>query len=527
MTVSNYSTVFKRFSYFYLAAIPALSALAYFIYREQRESSIKLTSIYSLGYFIVFSLLYSLSVQILPLMTRSITEETFSIFIDFLHIGLLFTTTILFISFIIYSIWLVNDDFQMKRASINIVKRLKNLKRSSNLFIIEYNYNYINQKLESVFQILQRSIKYNNNNFNRYFDKTSHLLESIWTDSNEITISQVYNKDTKQFNNMYKIILNNLFRLLTTLHETDNDGNLKSIQSNLRHIVPFDKQLNHAYFRTLKQIALYTSEGNSYFFHESLSFFEQQFLTKVETNNNIDYQLGFLLIYQSLLKNNISKEDIENVTTITYSLQRIIFPKSNNQDDIHIDKDDMLYKMEKSVLINHPLKSINSKESDDILNLSLFILFQATLKSIETGSYAITGQLIKRIVTDYTAKDIQYVFEDFYNKKGNLKIFTRKNDRLQSFNDLIEGFSFNINSYDYCIQKLVLLLLGQEAYTIENNIIFSNKSVNQYSLDFLNYLKTHYIQYVINKINNVGPAYGLLFLQDQNYLQGIIDIIEK
>src|SRR5699024_10911589 len=161
--------------------------------------------------------------------------------------------------------------------------------------------------------------------------------------------------------------------------------------------------------------------------------------------------------------------------------------------------------------------------------ISLYILFQGAIKSIELGNYGVTGLLVKRIATDFGAEAINEVFEKFLETQGEIKNLYQMFKDEFSYNDLITNFSFNKNkrAFDYCVQKFIFLLLGQEILITYKNLNSTKFYQSARTVIDLKHFSIDYLDYIVSKIKAVGKSYGLVYLEIDGFVDELSTFIKK
>lgn len=290
------------------------------------------------------------------------------------------------------------------------------------------------------------------------------------------------------------------------------------------------------YFQELKSIAIRSLQNNNIIFDETLSLLEEiseSNLSNLKDSNAVEHNIstnaiGVLLIYQSMLKVAIENNNVKRVTSITYSMDRFSAPKHKSEQYI---SNEYVGKSSEAIQLSifDSLDKIKTPKSsdDNISKITLFILFQGALKSIEISSYGSTGQLIKRITTDFTGVKINEVFEEFNKSRGELKKAYKDFDNDYIYNDLITIFRFNERSYEYCNQRLLFLLMGQQYFIINEKISFTEFYKTQDVIIPITYFNLDYLQYISKKIREVGSKYGLVYIKDKCFIEKLVKLIKN
>lgn len=510
-------------------SIPIISALYYFVYREQKNISLRDQ------HFVYLLLYFSISVSsiILSIILKVIKQDSSGqvFFMEHEHkiiySLILYSLAIIFLFLVIFSsLRGINLQYQLKKSRKNLSSKMEMAYYVKNPTIAKNIYPSIHNNFESIFQILDYT---RTNKMDKLFkdelDEFSVLLQGIWEQSpgnlSNIYPKELMSKNEDDFRLLYSALVKNIGNLFLNVH---NDNKLTEVETTLEILKSLEPnkvpELYPNYFKSIERIAINALNKNDIPFEKILKFLESfSYLEKSE--NAIDNINGVVLIYQSLLKFATMSNDVKKVTSITYSLHTI-----KNSLEVSGSKETEVYKL---FMLSSLSKNPNmAHETEDFI---LFTLFQGLLKSIELGNYGVTGQLIKRITTDFKGGHINNIFKIFYESRGNLnnaypRIIDTKIDN-NPFNDLITDYAFNQSSFDYCAQKLVFLLLGQECLIILDHISFTEFYRNSHSFIEFDYFKPEYLDYIAQKIINVGDDYGLIFIKKDNFVTDLAKYIKQ
>lgn len=534
--------------YLIVISIPILLAFSYFIYREQQSISLRNENFYFIFIYLTFtipslilSVLFILKLKAPTIFLLEYLNFSICTFLFILLLSLISFCLLIRIYFRLFRVLLIDHHSSESGDKIKkYIKALYFLEENKNTRISDYYFNKVHNLIESKFQTLEFLMK---NKMDKIFhdelNKISDLLFIIMEDtpkdngSSSTYAGRLTQKYNIQFKNLYNIIVKNISELIISSSKYYTKTESKKVLEIMREIEPNKvTELYPGYLQGIEELSIKTISINDNLFEMVLSFLET--MIGVPKNNKGDHYnhhnidsiaLGVLLIYQSLLKEAIEKNNVRLTTELTYSINKFVLEISkNNNLSLENDYETLRRKMQKSIE-----SSLTSYMNQELFKeISLFILFQGALKSVELGNYNVTGLLIKRIPTDFDGEMINKVFEKFNENKGNIKKAYKLFDNEYEFNDLITNFNFNISSYDYCIQKLLFLLLGQELYIIEKNILFTKFSVNKNKLEFIpkEYFNKEYLDYIVTKISAVGNKYGLAFVNEELMIDKIISYIQ-
>lgn len=512
-----------------ITSIPVLLAFTYFVYREQQSISLRHQNFSTLLFYICFSissviLSYYFEMKIDITLANMDMTYPFKIIILLLTISL----TILFLIRLILKLLLGIDlRFQLKNSNKRIWKLVNLAYFSGTEKISDLYYKSIHNHIESIFQILEYALANKMNKlFKDEFAKLSVLLERIMEQSPHKRLN-IYPKRLTElhpthFFEFYSVVLNNIGNLTFNLYQDNRLSDLESAFNILKALEPNKvTELYPVYLNSIEDISLKLLSNKDFPFEKMLSFlesFSKSESIRKERNTNL---IGVIFIYQSVLKKAVESNDVKNVTAITYSLDA--FSNALKPDDIsNQSNSDVITQLYKSIFASlQKAFEIKHETITHIDEVALYILLQGSLKSIELGCYGVTGQLIKRITTDFNGQTINDVFDKFYVSKGNIKIAYKDFNQDFELNDLLTDYNFNHRSFEYCIQKLLFLLLGQEALIIDKNISFTEFHKSEVEFINFSYFSQEYLDYVVRKIASVENRYGLIFLKIEGFVDNL------
>jgi|SRR5690625_383141 len=531
-----------------ITSIPILSALYYFVYKEQSNISLRNQNSPALAVFLMFTLNIIINSIILLILED---RESYKDFYEPLAIFILIyviVSLISLISFIVSSIDSLNIEKQFKKSWRNILSRTNRAYFIKNERISNLIYEDLHKSYESIFQSLEHTIK------NKMGKVTSdeikiygRSLEKVMEGSPKkafiknpvIYPVKLYNINSNEYVLIYNSIIRNTGIILLKLN-SNFKPEYNTLISILKSLEPNKvKGLYPGYFSGLKDIAtnslLLSDSAN---FNEMINLLESFF----DSETNDKTLIGILMIYQALLKVSVQRNDISKITKLTYSLY-FIREKNIESKIIKVSEIAQLITnnfphllgevTEESELIQNLVKkeSIDNKkrsaEADEIYpELSLFILFQTLFKAIELGNNASVGLLIKRISTDYTGDEISKLIRRFNKYKGDIKPAFKERAEFKEYNDLITDFSINQNSYDYCFQKLIFLIYGQQATIKREKLEFTKSYLSPVQAIDFTLFSINYLDYIYKKILEAGKDYGLLFVNDEEFMGNYLEYLK-
>ncbi|OAK45032.1 hypothetical protein [Bacillus wiedmannii] len=542
--------------------IPLSFTIFIFAYREQKDIAYSLlkrkNSFSMIGFISSLALLVIAMIIFVPASGTSISLPKYYVFL----------ICIISIVWIYFSIKIYNIILR----SINALKEFK------------YNLSVINKGMTRVFEIINNDANLKKNeyksskkiqkelkritiaaeiNFQILIAKDKFKLSTDFTNSlkliNKTLIEPVIkiNNNTDSFNkitpysgtsyfHLYVLILKNLNHLLEITTKNGQDFEVNMITETFCSIKPFafstntELARNWLIYRHLSQNSLYEHTSlvslfkgffDEYFFSVyrlTVSFYEQNDnrfinilgnLIKQEFDNKRFFsENDFLSLTTAIFIRTIEANNLKTLTDITNTylkyLQEARISTSSNNIKVH----------NKGIAF----KRFNQKRIISFDHLEpkiLKIIFLGIIKSIELGHYNCAGFLIKALVKNFNQEKLnritKYLFTDIKNMQPDLEL-SKKLTKI-----LPLGLTFSPASYEYCFLKTILLLrLQQEFVTKEKKII----SIPPNKLMDLSYFfqdhQINYLNYLLDKVNNLHSTYGLLALQS-DFVENIKTTLEK
>jgi len=153
------------------------------------------------------------------------------------------------------------------------------------------------------------------------------------------------------------------------------------------------------------------------------------------------------------------------------------------------------------------------EQKNKFLYGSIFILLQSLLKSIELTHYKSTGFLIKFLITSYDSDTFNKVFNDFYSSPYENRYLLKKD----LYKDIDEDFHMNENVKDYVLLKLFILVYAQQKYVIKNSVDFWEFPTELLDISLVS--DRNYLDYMFKKLERAKKEYGLMFLEDDEFME--------
>lgn len=508
-------------------AVPTSLTFYVFTYREQKqtgESTVnKNSTVFILPFFIgvtIFTSIYSLHLTT-SLYTN--LQENSLVFVthnwDNFLILLILTFMDIYLGFVmvrnlfknINLRWLLEDT--IKDASIAL-RNLDNMKDLNPKFQ-ENIYLRLCYLVESIYQMLISTVEKNMNDvYYQVYKMWSDLLKEFHNVDNPKYI-QLLDKNPSKYIALYKSILKNHVILVTTLynknkiqecHKCVEDflgmipqtdlGNYTSLENSYR-------ELGTVYYAVLYELSILLQKNEHIGLYPLLKRIEELAQSSIDKKN-------IIVIYRALIIKAVEKADVKVLSTLIYSLFRIIDINDNcgvvNYDNCKVE---------------YSLECLIGEESEDLLynteerEISIMVLLQAALKSIEISHYGCTGFLVKYIA-NFDSSIWVKVYSEFCQVNG---LYKGEEEELPLFKEVNVDFSINPNTSSYCLQKLTILFYGQQNYIFKSNILLSCVPIILVSLSKVKY---NQLFYLLKKLQGAKDKYGLHFLKDEKFMKKLM-----
>ncbi|MED3536221.1 hypothetical protein ABEX53_04145 [Bacillus toyonensis] len=346
---------------------------------------------------------------------------------------------------------------------------------------LECRYRKLHFSLESVFQNLKFAAEHN---MNREFEENIEAFKAVITrmketeDKYEIKHIATYllNNDNSKFINAYNSALRSNLSLISSLMKNQqyNKAN-KAVLLYFHMFLDSDDKFKKVFKMSLNDFLDFMDTSD-----------ERQLLIFLEGLDKIPKDQTYIT-YKFLLMKLINKNQIKNLTNLVYDSKKY-------------------------------------SEYPKLKGLTLGILLQNLIKSIEISNYNITGFLVKFLITNFSGQDLN-------RRLLVLKTNRHSNSSVLEANETIDGinengvFAIKINdeTFDYCFKKAFILLFAQHLYSVENNLWYTekwNENGNEIKLNE-EFQGCNYSKYIMDKIQAASSKYGLLAFQDEKVMKAV------
>lgn len=526
--------IIKNINTYIKYSIPLILAFFYFAYKEQKSISSKLLKglpavIFCTSVICTLVLGFLLLTSYKMFFNSTTTEFSRVYFYPLLvwqsSAIIAIVSLIIMINIFLKSL---NINYLLKKKRSLIGKKLTHQYYTKSKIGQEVVYDDINSYMEAVFHSFEYSL---NNKLEKTFEKENKnwndllfwLMEgtpSRWAVN--IVSKELYTKNPYLFDPFYKSILRNQGNLIFKLVEANKFLETEDAINALSSLEPRKViELYPTYFTILEEIYLKSLSIKDFPIEKLLEMLKDMTVFYDSSNEEVEEMslTGIILIYRTLLKKTVEDDNVRLVNILSYSISNLINRNEDVTDQTEFDAKIYEYKITLNFLgsLNQNIKNDLQGSKPD--NIILFVLFQASLKAIELGHYGCSGQLIKRITTDFSGRSIREKFRKFVKLNGDIREIIMN----KPLAPLSIDFNFNEKSLSYCMQKLGLLIYSQERYILHKKITFTNFYKNDAIFIDYSYMDKSYIGYTLEKIKAIGDKYGLLFLnKDEDFFDKYI-----
>jgi len=420
-------------------------------------------------------------------------------------------------------------------------------------------YGNLRYLIESVYQLLNQSIiKGLLNVYRSNYREWKEIIDLIFSvDKGRKDIELIY-KNIRQYPVMYKTILSNQAALITSLYSSNKlaegyealsdlfillpDGYILSgeiADAKVRMIRSEYSSLMQEYLRILCSLGLFFYRSNIILYplilqiqglpmqrigiDKIISIYRTWIIKTVES---CDVKMLVCLSYalmETVEKATISSAEEDSIIKFVESTEF----EDNTKDIEGIEDTDIacsvpikeidfyiskaLNMQLTEVVPSLPEEKISISDSDKGIGKCIYVLLNAAIKSLEMSQYQCVGFVVKFIVSNFRSEITNPTFQQFITNKG----------RDNKFDTCEIGGSFGLNSFNlnnktdqYCLEKLLFLLYGQQVYIKTKNI-----SIRHIPTEYINiqdYIGNN-IKYIYDKIIAGKDKYGMVWLNDEKF----------
>lgn len=508
-----------------ISVLPLSLPFYYFIYREQKltaESAINKNnlSLSILGFFYtsVFTLIYCAHLKSIFSNAMVSPCENLAITMDNLYRVIFCIVVVFFTIFIglkVANTLLVsiNMRWMLKKIIDEIKDGFEKLiyGADSPWFkkIRAYIYKTLNYLIESVYQTLIQAINKDVTEvYHTNFNAWNEVLYDIYNDKHRRYI-YLLDKDGDLYRKLYESILKNHLSLIIALYGKNKMHDGSECVSNFFDLAPnadlgndeLKKEYNTliiSYFAILYELAIFLHKNDHIGLYPIIKNIENMPVQRIGVDN-------IITLFRALIIKSIEKNDVRLLSSLTYSLIKIVELKKSCQP-------------QGKGLLNIILSRINNqlKGDEQSVGICIYILLQAALKGVEISHYSCTGFIIKYIVSNFESEVLNKVYRKFSNNDNGTKDSIIESARLCQ--ELGNSFHINKTTAKYCLEKLFLLLYGQQKYIKEKGI-----GINciPKGLIKIPHITIGNLDYLFNKLDGAKEKYSLVYLKDEEFMLGL------
>ncbi|WP_411348011.1 hypothetical protein [Paenibacillus sp. WLX2291] len=247
------------------------------------------------------------------------------------------------------------------------------------------------------------------------------------------------------------------------------------------------------------------------FKQEFINLFLDEFINLINLEPPQDSGL-ILSLYDRMIMNSIEKNDVKLLSKVIYKMT------TNHVESRRADKKINEVGLKLSEI---PLPMIRAVDEDIIkLKAKIYSIYLAAIKCIELSQYAQVGFIIKFLVTNFDGELIKEVYIKL--EEGLIEKEIDTNMYYENIAKLSVSIDLNKKTIDYCFRKFSLLLYFQQRYVLQARAVLDKEvKVKPYIPIFQLVVDTPYINYMYEKIMKSKDKYGLLYLNDKEFLGNI------
>ncbi|MBG9788868.1 hypothetical protein [Brevibacillus laterosporus] len=403
--------------------------------------------------------------------------------------------------------WLLQD--LIEETELMFVKLLFAVTKQQRLALYPILYMYI----ESNYQLLSIAVEKNMDQvYETNYKKWAKLLAKLQQEprlmhvDSTVRYEYLLNKD-EEYKQFYSTVLRNHIALISTLLKNHKIEGAKDAIKTFFEISPGSNILHTKFLTSLDELAIMMSKDDQIGIQPILEGLEE-----ISRNPSIKY--GLIMVYKALLVKGIDKNDVKLLSSVSYSLSKSIVTKETIISKNDIEESARKYFSDYKV----PNKSVSKQQENndvgkDFICAGIFILLKATLKSIELAHYQSTGFLTKFLVTSFESEFFNYTFKEFIECKASNTSFLEPRKEYSSINT---SFHFNEKTLRYCLEKMTIILYGQQKFVMEQKINFG--CVPKLPI-YTDHIKCDYLDYLIEKVSKAGDKYALSFLEEKKFME--------
>lgn len=486
---------------FLLIIIPVIFTFFYFAYKEQKSLSVSspfeklnFISILMVSFLVVFGL--GIYITYSPHNQQVHDNRAYIWFIVFiLTIGV-------FLCGIVRQIWLLNITNLIQTTIKKIKFEMENSttlpKRSK---VLKKIYKVIENDVSSYYQMLFFTLE--KNMFDVYRSSILEWEKVLLFDIQQRSPFKRFKwllemKLTEGFISLYTCIAKNQILLITKLIQINRIEEANYAINLFTKLLPLDDELKRCFYTAFHELAVVSYKL------EMLDFIleELNLAIEVESNSSKSIESSVYEIYEKLMILALEKKDLNAISKISYSM--IKEPIKNEEENLELEIPD----------------PIETKRSNNSFYTTIYMLFQASVKSVELSYYSITGFLIKFMVTNFSTEHIN----DVYGKFIRIMLEEKQHSNPYTLNhsSITSTFNINMHTLNYCFEKMSILLYGQQLYAYENKIqINKNVKFDKQPINIEPIFQLTYTRYLLAKIKKSSDNYGLIFLTNDQFFEQI------
>ncbi|WDM33685.1 hypothetical protein J8N01_25955 [Priestia megaterium] len=397
-------------------------------------------------------------------------------------------------------------------------------------------YEYLNASIETYYQTLIVCVEKNmmevyNESFKSLeklallFSKgvTNEMLEYLQHDLHiKVPANLLYDASNENYIRLHKSLLIQHMALVKVLHDNNRQSEISKCINIFFEFEPSDnfegpefEGLKNDFHTILHQLIMYLDSEEPVLFRTGLDGLEkfcERELTKQKPN------IGGIRVYKHLILNAVEQGDTKLIGHLVYSMKRLVDSKNrgtSTQTSVAWGR-----------IVN--LVHMDSSNSINIEKVVIYLILQSVLKSVELSKYAVTGFLVKYLITNHCKGSILKETFNLLIINNGKDIFLSKyvlRRKGYNYSDIDVNFAFNEDTIEYCIQKMAIIIYTQQVFAKNNSLPGTSNMGQKIDISIVSSsnptMTPEYLKYLEEKITKAKDKFGLVSLKMMKQYFGI------
>lgn len=543
-------------------SIPLIATFYYFIYKEQKtlsESSLNVNGNPVVHFAIVTIATFIIGKHLQLLIGNYINNSSLNFESTSMHIGKIIFFFVMLVIYTYRVCRMINYFLDKTNVRLFLEKIMEDVSSTIELLFqgssylekrihksnLEHIYSKLNCAVEGTYQLLLQTINKDmievyqiqyplwSKTVTRFFiGDCTRKGESIQREDARTNLL-LLNENPKRYSMMYKNILKNHLSLIMTLYGKNKmqDGYI-AIKDFFKLSPEGDVAYDEVDIKFREKYSEIMLDYLSSMSELSLFLYKNDHVNIYPIIEEIKslpiYRIGIrhiICFFRIIIIKIIEKNDIKMLVHLVYALMNLIDIHKFQRSQVMITREmkeqkgkrkTLQEKMKSRILKTLQQSTSNSdEESNDITGMCMYVLLNAALKSIEISHYSCAGFIIKYLVSNYPSEILNNSYAKLLDNKGiDIKL------DVHQLGLSVGVRSFNINNITarYCLEKLTILLYGQQKFIKENNVKVNYIPTTYIPIDNI---QIENIQYLFKKFKSSKIKYGLVYLEEDSFMKAL------